>query len=160
MLTASEVAGMLAVVTAGFLFLRWLLEKVAVSDAKKRGLELSRDALAAGSEADAFGIASILCVLAFCNTLLPNYKKVGAWLTHQGDKWRDMSVKNRLGVVCLLAWVLFFGLHVNPVALLIPSLAALLVMLWGNGNINKPALFATSYLSGVLLVLCLLVVFA
>ena len=151
---------MLAVVTAGFLFLQWLLEKTAVTAARKQGLEFSRENLSAACEAEAFGIASLLFILAFLNTIFPDYEKVGEWFAQRGDAWRDVSVKNRLGVVCVFVWLLFFGLHVNPVALLVPSLAALLVMLWGSGNINKPALFSTSYLSGVLLVLCLVVVFA
>lgn len=158
--TASEVAGMLAVVTAGFLFLRWLLEKAAVTAAGKQGLEFSRESLAAACEAEAFGIASLLCIFAFFNTVFPKYEKVGEWFARRGSAWRGVSVTTRLGVVCFSAWALFFGLYVNPVALLIPSLATLLIMLWGSGNLNKPALFSTSYLSGVLLILCLVVVFA
>ena len=70
--TASEVAGMLAVVTAGFLFLQWLLEKTAVTAARKQGLEFSRENLSAACEAEAFGIASLLFILAFLNTIFPD----------------------------------------------------------------------------------------
>ena len=98
MLTASEVAGVVAVVSAGTYFFRYLSMRLQITAVHKKlpvGYDL--ESIVERAEAEAFILAVGACVFALLNTLLVDYGRLAARLEKVGATLRDIDRKKTVG---------------------------------------------------------------